>query len=251
MKLKKITAHLDKILKFDQFNDSSNNGLQVANKGDVTRIACGVDASLEFFQAAKEQGANMLICHHGISWGDSLKYITDSNYHHISYLIENDIALYAAHLPLDAHPQYGNNAQICKTLKLQKLKPFGEYNGSTIGFYGSLPKAISYNKLKPQIEDIMHNKLQTMDFGKKTIRTIGVISGGAASEITDAAKKGLDLYISGEPTLQGYNLAKEYGINVIFAGHYATEVFGVKALGKMLATKFKLKAEFIDFGITY
>lgn len=251
MKLNKITTHLDKILKLDQFADSSNNGLQIANKGNVTRIACGVDASLEFFKAANAQGANMLICHHGISWGDSLKYITDLNYQRISYLIENDLALYAAHLPLDAHPRYGNNAQICKALGLQNLTPFGLYNGSTIGFYGNLPKAINYNKFKEQVEKVMNNELHTMDFGKKTVRTIGVISGGAASEVVDAAEQKLDLYISGEPTLQGYNLAKEYGINVIFAGHYATEVFGVKALGQMITTKFKLKAEFIDLRITY
>lgn len=251
MKLNKIISHLDKTLKFDQFTDGSNNGLQVENKGEVKRIACGVDASLEFFEAAHAQGANMVICHHGISWGDSLKYITDLNYQRISYLMEHDMALYAAHLPLDAHPRYGNNAQICKALGLQNLTPFGVYNGSTIGFYGKLPKEMNYNKLKQQIEKVMNNKLQTMDFGKKTIRTIGVISGGASAEVADAAQQGLDLYISGEPTLQGYNLAREYGINAIFAGHYATEVFGVKALGEMLVTKFKLKTEFIDMKIAY
>ena len=251
MKLNKITAHLDKLLKLDQFTDGSNNGLQVANKGNVTRIACGVDASLEFLEAAYAQGANMVICHHGISWGDSLKYITDLNYKRIAYLIEHDMALYAAHLPLDAHPRYGNNAQICKALKLQDITPFGEYGGTTIGFSGKLPKAVSYNKFKQQVKKVMQNELQTMDFGKKTVRSVAVVSGGAAAEVADAGQDGIDVYLSGEPTLQGYNLAKEYGINAIFAGHYATEVFGVKALGKMLTTKFKLKADFIDLKIKY
>jgi dinuclear metal center YbgI/SA1388 family protein len=251
MNLSKITTYLDKLLKLEQFTDHSNNGLQVANKGSVSSIACGVDASLEFFETAHTQGADMIICHHGISWGDSLKYITELNYQRISYLIENNIALYAAHLPLDAHPRYGNNAQICKALKLQEIKPFGRYGDSTIGFAGKLPKATPYKKLKLQIEKIMQNKLDTLDFGKKTIRTIGVISGGAAAETEQAAQQNLDLYISGEPSLQGYNLAKEYGINVIFAGHYATETFGVKALGRLLTTKFKLKSEFIDFNIKY
>ncbi len=251
MKLNKIKAHLDNLLKLEKFTDYSNNGLQVGNSGDVKRIACGVDASLEFFEAAHAQGANMVICHHGISWGDSLKYITDLNYKRISYLMEHDIALYAAHLPLDAHPRYGNNAQICKALKLQDMTPFGQYGESTIGFTGKLPKAMPYSKFKQQIEKLMQNKLQTMDFGKKTVRTVAVVSGGASAEVAEAGQKNIDVYISGEPTLQGYNLAAEYEINVIFAGHYATETFGVKALGKMLTTKFKIKADFIDFKITY
>lgn len=251
MKLDKIVTHLDKTLKFDQFTDGSNNGLQVANSSEVTRIACGVDASLEFFEAAHAAGANMVICHHGISWGDSLKYITDLNYKRISYLMEHDIALYAAHLPLDAHPRYGNNAQICKALGLQAITPFGQYGGTTIGFAGKLSKTMPYSKFKQQVEKVMQNKLQTMDFGKKTINSVAVISGSTAAEIADAGQGGIDVYLSGEPTLQGYNLAKEYGINAIFAGHYATEVFGVKALGKMLTTKFKLKAEFIDLKIKY
>ncbi len=251
MKIKTISNYLDKLLKIQDFNDVSNNGLQVSNTGDITGIACGVDASLEFFEAAKNMGANMLVCHHGISWGDSLKTITGLNYRYISYLINNNMALYAAHLPLDAHPVYGNNAQICRQLNLQKVKSFGEYNGIEIGFAGTLKSATNYAAFKRKVEKIMNNKLQTMDFGKKKIRTVAVVSGGAAAEIAEAGMKGFDVYISGEPILLAYNLAKEYGINAIFAGHYATETFGVKALAKLLSGKFKINTDFIDFGITY
>ncbi|MBN1652872.1 MAG: Nif3-like dinuclear metal center hexameric protein [Deltaproteobacteria bacterium] len=131
--LKQITDFLDKQLAISDYQDSSHNGLQVENRREIKQVCCGVDASMEFFQAARAAGANLLICHHGLSWDVSLKRITGLNYERVSYLIGNDMALYACHLPLDAHPRLGNNAQICKALGLVELKPFGVYtrtNGS-------------------------------------------------------------------------------------------------------------------------
>ena len=251
-KLKTIVEFLDCELRIDDFKDSSNNGLQVENSGKVKKVCCGVDASMEFFKAAQAEGADLLICHHGISWGDSLAHITDLNYSRIKYLVDHDMALYASHLPLDAHPQYGNNAGIAKALGLRKLKPFGKYNGSCIGFEGCLPKPMSYAAFKKKISNAMDGaRLQCMDFGKKKVQSVAIVSGGAAGEVAEAGQKGIDVYISGEAGLVAYSLAQEYKVNAVFAGHYATAVFGVRALGELLQKRFAVKSKFLDFKIPF
>jgi len=246
-----ITSCLDKELNVAAFKDDSHNGLQVENSGNVLRICVGVDASLAFFQEAVKRKANLVICHHGLSWGDSLKRITDLNYQRIKFLIDNDMALYACHLPLDAHPKLGNNAQICKALGLRRLEPFGDYHGTTIGFCGELPKPMSYDKFKALSQRVFGNTTGTMDFGKNKVRTVAVVSGGAADQIAEAGQKGIDVYVSGEPKLLAYHLAQEYAINAIFAGHYASEVFGVKAVASFLAKRFPVQTSFIDMGIRF
>ena len=247
--LKKIVALLDRELAIRAFADDSHNGLQVENAGKITRVCCGVDASLEFFAAAVKRKADLVVCHHGLSWGGSLARITGLNYRRLKLLLDNGVALYACHLPLDAHPRYGNNAQICQAFGLRQLKPFGLYRGIPIGFSGSLPKAVSYTVFKERVRRVFGNTVGSMDFGRRAVRTIAVVSGGAAAEIEEAGQKGLDVFISGEPSLMAYHLAQEYGINAIFAGHYATEVFGVKALARLLASRFRLQTEFLDMGI--
>ena len=249
--LDKIVTFLDRELNIEGFQDTSHNGLQVENSGDVARICVGVDASLAFFKEAARRKADMVICHHGLSWGDSLKRISGINYRRLKYLLENDIALYACHLPLDAHARYGNNAQIFKALGLKSRRPFGVYHGVPIGFTGSLPRAMPYSAFKALVHGLMGNKLATMDFGRHTVRTVAVVSGGAASLVEEAGQKGIDVFLSGEPNLAAYSLAQEYKVNAIFAGHYATEAFGVKALARLIAARFRVKAEFIDLGIRF
>ncbi len=234
MKVSTIAKYLDKELNISEFQDSSHNGLQVANSGSVKKICCGVDASLEFFQEAQAHGADMVICHHGISWGESLATITGLNYQRVSKLLRHDMALYACHLPLDAHPTLGNNAQICRALGLKRLKPFGMYNGKLIGFEGALPKPRRFSTFERMVSERIGKPLHTWECGKKTVQSIAVVSGGAAGEIAEAGEKGVDVYLSGEQSLAAYNLAREYGINAIFAGHYATERFGVMAVGDRL-----------------
>jgi len=249
--LKRIVSFLDRELAIGEFRDYSNNGLQVQNKGKIRKICLGVDASMDFFQHVRDANANLAICHHGISWNDSLKHITDLNYSRIAFLIENDIALYGCHLPLDAHPKYGNNIQLCKALDIKKTRAFGIYNGIAIGFAGQLDTTSTYTAFKKKVESVVGNSLQTMDFGKKRIRSVAVVSGGAADELAQAALDDIDVYVTGEPKLSAYSIAQEYGINVIFAGHYATEVFGVKALAGLLSKSFNIPCEFLDLGITY
>lgn len=250
--LVEIVAALDTEMRLDLFQDASHNGLQVACSDKPVRlVCCGVDASLPFFTAAADKGADLLICHHGLSWGDSLKRITGLNYRQVSFLTGSDMALWACHLPLDAHPTLGNNAGLCRAIGLCDLRPFGAYHGTKIGFSGRLSGPLSRDKFQELLKVALGTEIRTMSFGGPEITTVGVISGGAAEEVAQAAEEGLDAYVSGEPTLVGYNLAHQLGINAFFGGHYATERFGVQSLGKWIAQRFEIKAEFIDLDIPY
>ncbi|MCL2103585.1 MAG: Nif3-like dinuclear metal center hexameric protein [Kiritimatiellaeota bacterium] len=246
-----VTRFLDSTLKTDVFRDTSNNGLQIANDGTVSHVAVGVDASLRFLKEAAKQGADFVICHHGISWCDSLKRIAGLNYELVSLAIRRNIALYASHLPLDAHPQYGNNAQLCHALGITRLKPAFGYHGETIGFMGALPQAIPFRAFCARVAEKVNKAFSSVAFGPEKVRTVGVVSGGASDMVTQAAELGADVFLTGEPSLQGYNQAENAGMNVVFAGHYATEVFGIRALAKRIAEKFRIPVTLIDFAVPY
>lgn len=248
-KLADITSFLDRELDISAFPDESNNGLQVANSGRVERICAGVCASLEFLEKAADAGADMVICHHGVSWGDSLKTITGVIYRKIKLLAENDIALYACHLPLDAHPEYGNNSLILKGLGMESLKPFGGAGGLKFGFSGTLRGHCPLPGFIEKARALFGRPPETMNFGKEKIKTAAAVSGSGAGFIAEAAEEGIDVFISGEPGLKAYNEAREHGINCIFAGHYSTETFGARRLACLLEEKFSVRAEFIDLGI--
>jgi dinuclear metal center YbgI/SA1388 family protein len=250
--LAKLVAALDAEMHSDGFQDESNNGLQVAC-GDkpIRKVCCGVDASLACFEAAAAQGADLAICHHGISWGDSLKRITGLNYRQVAFLIHHDMALWACHLPLDAHATLGNNAGLAKALGLRNRKPFGRYHGVSIGFAGTLPRPLSRDAFQRLLTRKIQSDVRSMPFGRAVIRTVGIVSGGAAEAVAQAAEARLDAYVSGEATLQGYNLAEQLGINAFFCGHYATERFGVQAVGSWIERHFGIPASFIDLQLPY
>lgn len=249
--LNRIAAFLDRELRVASFPDVAHNGLQVANEGHVRRICCGVDANLEFFETARQRGADLLICHHGISWGDSLARITEAQYRRVAFLIRHNLALYAAHLPLDAHPRLGNNARIARALGLRQTKPFGLYHGIEIGRAGRLARPVAYEVFKRRVERVVGRKLRTMDFGPPTVRSVAVVSGAAPDLAEEAGRKGLDVLLTGEPSLQARTPAMEYGLNILFAGHYATEIFGVRALAGLLARRFRLPCDVIDFRVPF
>jgi len=249
--LDKIVAYLDREMRIEEYPDASHNGLQVENSGRVRKICCGVDASLEFFASAQKQGADLLICHHGISWGDSLKQITGLNYRRLAFLIHHDIALYACHIPLDAHAQLGNNALLFKALGLSRRKLFGNYRGKPIGYYGSLPRSRKLSLFRKRIEKILAAPVHSLEFGRHTVRTVGIVSGGGSDWIEEAHRLNIDVFLTGETSLAGYNTAKDCGMNVIFGGHYATESFGVKALGAAVEKKFRVKSKFIDLELPF
>ena len=251
IQLESLVSFLDKTLRIAAFHDVSNNGLQLANSGRISRVVTGVDASLRLLQEAAARKAQCIVCHHGLSWGDSLKRITGLNHRLVSFALANDIAIYAAHLPLDAHPHYGNNAQLCKTLELSDTRPAFEYHGETIGFIGSYAKPIPFAAFCERVRKTVSPDIRILDFGPKDIRTVGVVSGGAADMIDQASDLGADAYLTGEPSLQGYNLAENLNRNAVFAGHYATEVFGVRALAPLISKRLRIPAEFVNFNIPY
>ncbi len=250
-RLDSLVSLLDETLGIAAFRDASNNGLQIANDGSLTKVITGVDASLRLLKEAAARGADCVVCHHGLSWGDSLKRITGLNHRLVSYAIHHNIAVYAVHLPLDAHPRFGNNAQLCKALGLSRLKPAFTYHGETIGFTAAYAKAVPFEAFCGRVRTRVNPDCRILDFGAKSVKTVGVVSGGASDMIDQAAGLGVDVYLTGEPSLQGYNLAEHLNQNVVFAGHYATETFGVQALARLISRKLRLHAEFVDFKIGY
>ena len=241
-----ITKFLDEELDIHIIQDSSCNGLQVENDAEISKIAFAVDACQETFEKTKEAGCQMLITHHGLIW-DGIKYIKGNTYQKIKYLINNNIALYAAHLPLDMHPLYGNNVQLAKLLNLENTKPFGYHNDKPIGIMGEV------NLTLDEVKDILSSiniKTDSLDFGNNEIKTIAIVSGGAAKDTLQAIKVNADLYLTGEPLHYIYHLAKENKINVIFGGHYETEVWGLKALMPLLKRKFNVEVKFMDVPTT-
>lgn len=248
-----LVALLDAELRLDLFpQDDSHNGLQVAcSDKPIRRICCGVDASLPFFEAAAAWGADLLICHHGLSWGSSLKRITGLNYRQLEFLIRHDLALWACHLPLDAHARLGNNAQLAQALKLRRLQPFGVYRGTPIGFAGELARPMSFDNFADRLQQELGRKVASYQFGSALIRSVGIVSGGAADSVSEAAARGLDAFVTGEPSLVGYNLSQQLGVNSFYGGHYATERYGVAAIGKWLQESHGLTTTFIDLNLPF
>jgi len=251
IQLDSLVSFLDEALRVGAFRDVSNNGLQIANSGSVSRVLTGVDASLRLLKEAAERGAQCVVCHHGLSWGDSLKRITGVNHRLVKFAIDHDIAVYAAHLPLDAHPQFGNNALLCRTMGLTRVRPAFEYHGETIGFVGSYARPITFDAFCARVRQHVNDDIRILDFGSKTVRTIGVVSGGGADMADQSVALKADVFLTGEPNLQGYTFAENAGLNMVFAGHYATEVFGVRALAGLIAKSLRLPTEFADFRIPY
>jgi dinuclear metal center YbgI/SA1388 family protein len=243
--LKTIVAYCDKILCTREIGDydGAANGLQVDGRGPVTRIAATVDASLATVKLAIAARADLLIVHHGLFWSPSHPW-TGKKHELLRMLVENNLAVYSSHLPLDAHPKLGNNAQLCAALGLKNLKPFFLTHGQTIGFKSQMK--ISRAELAKRLERATGAKPRIIPGGKDICRKIGVVTGGAGGDLKIAAEEGVDAFITGEGPHWTYALAEELGLNVLYGGHYATETFGVKALAAHLSKKFKLLWEFLD-----
>lgn len=242
---------LDTTLDNTAFRDASHNGLQIANNGHVTRVVAGVDANLKLMQAAAAYGADCIVCHHGLSWGNSLARVTGLNHRLLSFALEHNIAVYASHLPLDAHPRYGNNAQLCQALDLVDLTPAFQYHDQTIGMIGYTGAPLTSQEFVERIRRHINPQPHFMPFGKTMVHKIGVVSGGAADLAAEADALGVDLFLTGETSLVGYTLAEHLELNLVFAGHYATETFGVRALAHLIQQKLGLPAELIDFKVPF
>ena len=245
VQLRAVVTHCDKILRTAAIGDYDGavNGLQVENSGTVTRIAATVDASLATVKMAIAARADLLIVHHGLFWSKSHSW-TGKRYELLRLLAENNLAVYSSHLPLDAHPRLGNNAQLAAALGLKNLKPFFASHGQSIGL--QINRKISRAELAKKLERATSAKPRLIPGGKAICWRIGTVTGGAGGELAQAAAEGVDTFITGEGPHWTYALAEELGVNVLYGGHYATETFGVKALAAELAKKFKIPWEFLD-----
>jgi dinuclear metal center YbgI/SA1388 family protein len=240
-----IVRYCDRALKTDQFNDwpGAVNGLQVENDGRVTKIAAAVDGSTATINAAARLGADLLIVHHGLFWGASHPW-TGKRYELLKLLLDHNLAVYSSHLPLDAHPRIGNNAQLGKALGFRQLEPFFLEKGQHIGL--QTRAQISREELEKRLANVLKVEPKVIPGGPEVCRKIGLVTGGAGDELRKAHEEGVDTFITGEGRHWTYALAEELGINVFYGGHYATETFGVKALAALLSEKFNLPWEFID-----
>ena len=245
--LKDLVDYLDRYLKTSSFPDASANGLQVEGSRTVKGIGLAVDACLESVLRAEERGFNLLIVHHGLLWGTEIR-LCGHTYRRVRALVQADMALYASHLPLDAHPEVGNNIQIAKRLGLTQVRAFGEYGGIPIGFQGCLEEPVPLHHAVAMSEEKIGPPKALWTFGPEEISRLGVVSGSASDPplFEEASRGKIDLLITGEPKQAAYSLAQEYGLNVYYGGHYQTETFGVKALGEHLGARFGLPTAFID-----
>jgi len=244
-KLAVIVAHCDQILRTREIGDYDGafNGLQVENSGAVTKIVAMVDASLSTVKMAIAAKADLMIVHHGLFWGPRHPW-TGKNRELLQLLIENDLAIYSSHLPLDAHPTLGNNAQLCAALGLKNLKPFFQSHGQSIGFKSQAK--ISRADLAKRLQRATGAQPKIIPGGSEICQKIGVVTGGAGGELKQAVAEGVDTFITGEGPHWTFALAEELGLNVFYGGHYATETFGVKALALHLSKKLNVPWTFLD-----
>jgi dinuclear metal center YbgI/SA1388 family protein len=240
LKRDELTKYLNALLECDKFRDSAIQGLQVEGKDTVSSVATGVSVSEELFLKAIDAGTEMIIVHHGILWERDSRVVKGILRKRLCMLLENNISLVAYHLPLDAHPLYGNNAVAAKRLGLTGLKRLGD-----IGFYGQV-KLTTLDSVAARVKGIFLSEPVVFGFGPRKIRRIGFCSGGAARDITHAIEEQCDVFITGEADEPTLHIAKEAGIHFIAAGHYATEKFGIQALGDHIAAIFRLPVQFFD-----
>ncbi len=245
MRRDELVAWLNDYLKIDAIPDASLNGLQVEGKDEVQLIGVAVDASLSTFRQAQKARVDFLIVHHGLFWGKP-EPITGPLKRRLETLFEGGISLYAAHLPLDAHPEVGNNAVLARHLGLVDLEPFAEHAGSALGVMGRLKTATRLHDIADALGQLTGMQALVHQGGSDLIQKVAVVSGSGSAYIGEAAAKGLDLLVTGEPKHSAFHEPFERGINVIYAGHYDTEVFGVRALAEKLLASFGLPWTFLD-----
>jgi dinuclear metal center YbgI/SA1388 family protein len=243
--LNEIVTYCDRLLRTDKIQDydRARNGLQVENQGSVSRLAAAVDASLATVRMAIAAKADLLLVHHGLFWGESCPW-TGKRYELIQLLVQHNLAVYSSHLPLDVHPELGNNAQLWSALGFRARHPFFFDHGQYLGF--KTRARVSRAELARRLEEATGKSCLLIPGGGEMCERVGVVTGGAGSELRKAAGEGVDTFITGEGPHWTYALAEELRLNVLYGGHYATETFGVKALAARLSVKFKLPWVFLD-----
>jgi dinuclear metal center YbgI/SA1388 family protein len=242
--LSKITAYLAGYLLRENVADypQAHNGLQLENDGEVKRIGAAVDACEAVVREAAARGVDFLLVHHGLYWNSVP--LVGGMYRKVRCAVAHNIAVYSAHLPLDVHPEVGNNLLLARALGLEQLEPFLLLKGQAAGLVGRCETGRA--DLAARLELAVSGKVHVCAGGPERVRRVGVVTGGAGSEVAKAAAEGVDTFITGEGPHWSYTLAEELGVNLLYGGHYATETFGVRALAKHLSLQFDLPWEFID-----
>lgn len=251
MTLYELDDYFNSFLHRENFpNDPSRNGIQIQNSApdskQITKVAFATDACVKTAEKAAELGAQLLFVHHGIFWGDCTP-IVDSQYKKISVFLKNDLALYASHIPLDANEEVGNNYGLARRLCLTNLEPFGEWRGMSIGVKGSFNSTYSIEEICKKLFPNGEKPNFILPFGKKEIKSVAIISGGAGGDAIQAYKAGVDAYITGEVEHEDYHTIEELGLTVIAGGHYQTETVGVNLVKDKLFREKNIETLFIDF----
>jgi dinuclear metal center YbgI/SA1388 family protein len=243
--LPSIVRYLDRYLRHAEVQDYAGawNGLQVENSGTVGKIGAAVDACTWTIERAIEQGITLLVVHHGLFWSGVQPLIGPVR-HKIKAALDGDLAIYSSHLPLDLHPVVGNNVLLAKALGFRKLEPFFQTKNQTIGV--QVKATVALDELARRLERVLGSAPHLCPGGAAKTAHIGIVTGGAGTEIARVAAEGVDTFITGEGPHHSYTLAEELGVNVLYGGHYATETFGVKALAAHLSRQFRVPWEFID-----
>ena len=248
-----IVAHLDELLEAGSWDDYGPNGLQVIGRDEVEKVVTGVSAHRELFERAAAAGAHMVLCHHGIFWRSTPQAVGAQMKGRLKTLFDADMSLAAYHLPLDAHPEVGNNALICTGLGLRRGEPFGEAAGKPIGFVGEAEEPLSLDELAARCEGlfgraplVLAGGTASSAPGTPALERVGIVSGGGGDMLAEAAALGLDALVTGEPEEPSMADAAESGVSMLACGHYATETLGIRRLGEVVAERFGVSHEFIE-----
>lgn len=243
-----LLTELDTLLRPGDFQDYGPNGLQVPGAPEVGTVVTGVSAHLELFERAAARGADLVLVHHGLFWEGAPRALDRVGVARLRVLLEHDIALAAYHLPLDGHQEHGNNALLAAALGAASWVPFAPHKGVPLGVAATFPgEGISRTELVDRVRDVTEGR-EPLAFlhGPERVRRVGIVSGAASDHVHDALAAGLDAFITGEPAERAMAIARDYGISFLAAGHHATERFGVRRLGELLAERFGVAHEFID-----
>ncbi|HEU4973527.1 MAG TPA: Nif3-like dinuclear metal center hexameric protein [Baekduia sp.] len=249
--LTSITDHLADLLEVDDFRDYAPNGLQVPGRSEVQTVVTGVSADVQLLERAAAEGADLVVVHHGLFWRGDPQEITPLLHRRLRILFAHDIALAAYHLPLDAHPEHGNNALLAAGLGAVQPTPFAEHGGRPIGLRVRLPgDGLTLAELAARVAEAVGGRPPlAIDGGggaPERIRTLGIVSGAATDDVHEAIALGLDAFLTGEPAERAFGIARDAGIHFLAAGHHATETFGVRRLGALLEERFGVRHVFVD-----
>jgi dinuclear metal center YbgI/SA1388 family protein len=241
-----LLTYADELLNPGAFSDYGPNGLQVPGPDEVAHVVTGVSANVALFERAAELEADLVLVHHGLFWGEPAGPIDPALKRRLKLLFDHDMALAAYHLPLDGHPEIGNNALLAAGLGATSTEPFAIHRGAAIGVVAHLDPPPSRDELIERVRSLTNREPLAFPFGPDPVRTIGLCSGAAADDVIEAIARGLDAFLTGEPAERAMAIAQEGAITFLAAGHHATETFGIRALGDRLADRFEIRHTFAD-----